>query len=208
MSEADDGGQGLVDFVGDGRGRQPQIGQSPRVGQLVQPHLGSALRGAAIADVAHQAREHQLAVHLELGDCQVYREDRAVLALCLQLPANADDARLAGHEVALDVAVVMMAVGRRHEHGDVRAQQLLRAIAEKPLGGGIHRLDDAVTVDGDDGVHGRIQERAQPRLRVPPGPVRGPQIVNADSGHAVRRRSVRVFILMGPTQISTILGAA
>ena len=81
------------------------------------------------------------------------------------LAADADDLGLAGREIAREVAVVLLVIGRRHQHADIAADDLVCGIAEQPLGAGVERLDAAAGVDHDDAVDGRIDDRQQPRIQ-------------------------------------------
>ena len=53
---------------------------------------------------------------LHLADRKLHRKGRAVLALADHHPADADDAALAGRVIAVEIAVVLLAIGRRHQH--------------------------------------------------------------------------------------------
>ena len=50
---------------------------------------------------------------------KLHRESRAILTLANNHAADADNASLAGVYVALQIAVVAFAIGRRHQHLDV-----------------------------------------------------------------------------------------
>ena len=101
--------------------------------QLLQPRLGLLPLG----QVADEAGEEALVARAHLADRKLHREGRAVLALADHDAADADDAPLAGRQVAREIAVVALAVGRRHQHLDVLADHLRRRIAEQPLGGAL-----------------------------------------------------------------------
>src|SRR5437588_9884530 len=95
----------------------------------------------ALGDVAQSPEEEALAAAAELGDREVEGEGRAVAAPSFDLPADADDVRLAGRQIAGEVAVVLVAPGLRHEDLDVLPHQLLGAVAEHRLHRGVDRLD-------------------------------------------------------------------
>ena len=99
-----------------------------------------------------------------LADGQVERKDAAVAAAARHLPADADDPGVAGRHVAAQIAVVLVVVGRRHQHVDVAADDLGARISEQPFGSGIERLDVPALIDDDDPVDRRIDDRAQPFL--------------------------------------------
>ena len=122
------------------------------------------LHALARRDVADEAGEDLLARKHYLADRELDREDRAVLALRLHRPADSDDPLLAGPQIAFEVAVMGLGIGRGHQHVDVPADDLACGIAEQALGRVAEGLHDALGVDRDDGVGGGIQDRAKPGL--------------------------------------------
>ena len=119
------------------------------------------LHRSALGKVADDAGEQPPAREPHLAHRDVGGEDAAVLALRLDLAADADDPRLAGTQAMRDVAVVLLPVRRRHEHRDVAPDQLVARISECPLSRRIDRLDRAGLLDGDDGVNGGMENRTQ-----------------------------------------------
>ncbi len=83
--------------------------------QLLQPRLGLL----ALGQVADEAGEEALRADLHLADRELHREGRTVLALADHDAADADDAPLAGAQIAIEIAVVAFAIGRRHQELDV-----------------------------------------------------------------------------------------
>ena len=77
---------------------------------------------------------------------------------------DADDPALAGDEIALDVAVVMMPVEAGHQYLDVFADHLAAIVAELPDRCRAEGLDPAALVDHDDGVGDRLKNGAQMSL--------------------------------------------
>ena len=57
-------------------------------------------------------------------------------------------------QVAGHVAVVLLSIGRRHQHVDVSAENLRLEMAEQTFGGRVEGLDPAAAVDDDDAVDG------------------------------------------------------
>ena len=155
------GRQRLVQFVRQGRGHFAQRGQPRDMGQfilqVVQPPLGLL----AFADVAHEAGEEPLVTRAHLADRQFHGEGRAVAAFAHHHAADADDPPLTGVQVALQIAVVAVAVGPRHQLADVAPDHLFRRPAEQALGRGAERPDGPGLVDHHHGAgHGR-QDRSQ-----------------------------------------------
>jgi hypothetical protein len=56
---------------------------------------------------------------------------------------------------------MLVAVGRGHEHLDVLADDLVGAVAEEALAGGIEHEDRPCGIDEYDPVYGRINHRMQ-----------------------------------------------
>ena len=64
--------------------------------------------------------EEALVARAHLADRELHRKGRAVLALADHHAADADDPPLAGAQIAIEIAVMALAIGRRHQHLDVR----------------------------------------------------------------------------------------
>ena len=119
--------------------------------QLLQPPLGLL----TLAEVADKAGEEALLARDHLADGQFHRKGRAVLPLADHHPADADNAPLSGGQIAIEVAVVVIAIGCGHEPADVLADHLLRRPAEQALGRMAEGPHDAVLGDHHHGVgHG------------------------------------------------------
>ena len=86
---------------------------------------------ARVGEVVQHAGELALAADEHLAHRQVEREHRAVLAPARDLAADADDRGLAGGQVAMQVAVVLLVIRRRHQHADVAAEDFRFRIAEQ-----------------------------------------------------------------------------
>src|SRR5581483_7759456 len=107
--------------------------------QLLQSRLGLLPFG----EVADEAGEEPLIARAHLADRELHRECRAVAALADDNAADADDASLPGAHIAIEIAVVAFAIGRRHPHPDVFADHLVSSIAEQALRRGAERLHAA-----------------------------------------------------------------
>src|SRR5271167_2154994 len=133
--------------------------------------LLEALQGPlALCQIAHKAGEQTMPLATDFPHSEFDRKKRTVLALPGHNPANTDDPSLAGREVAGDVAVMGFAIGRRHQHADVAATNLVSGVTEHALGRGAEGLDDpvltddAMLVDDDHAVRNGIEDRAQMRF--------------------------------------------
>ena len=115
----------------------------------------------AVADVVDHAREIAAAVGLELADRQVQRKSRAVLAATTDFAADADDLLDARADIAGDIAIVLTPIWLGHQHLDVLADELGRAVTEQALGGRVDVLDQSPIANGDDGRNGRLQDAAE-----------------------------------------------
>ncbi len=129
-------GQRLVELMGERTGqlthrRQPAAHAEAR---SAAPEPRCSLR-LALAQVVDDAEEYPILAQPALAHRQIHGKGRAVLAQRRDLAANADDARLAGFEIAGHIGVMLVAIGLRHQHGDIAAQDLVRRVAEQPLGG-------------------------------------------------------------------------
>src|SRR5690349_650968 len=74
-----------------------------------------------VTDVMNHAREIAAALRIEFAYRQVQRERRAIFAAATHLPTNADDFSDACAEVVGDIAVMLAAVGLRHQNFHVLA---------------------------------------------------------------------------------------
>src|SRR3989304_7410611 len=95
-----------------------------------------------LGEIADEAGEEAAFPRLHLADCKLHGEGRAVLAQAGDHPVDADDALFAGGEIARDVAVMLLAVGRRHERADVMADHRRLLVTEETLRRGAERLND------------------------------------------------------------------
>ncbi len=76
--------------------------------------------------------------------------------------------RVARVQIAREIGIVLLPIGRRHQHRDVPPDDLGLPVAEEPFGRRIEQLDARLRVDDDDAVDGRVDERLQylPRSQV------------------------------------------
>src|SRR5215470_10914677 len=132
--------------------------------------LESRFRLLTLRYVADKASEKVTVARSHLPHRQLHREGRAVLALAHHDAADPDDSPLAGPQILLDVAVVILPVGRWHQHLDVFSNHFRRAIAEQPFRRRAERLHDSALVDHDHRIRHGIEDRREmslARKRVP-----------------------------------------
>ena len=157
-----DRGQRLVELVRErGRQRSHLADRGPH-GPAPTASPAAAVRvSCRCCQVADEAGEHPLALRSRPRRPKLDREGVAVAVASRRDPADADDLALAGFAVVAEIAVMPLAVGRRHQHGDILADHLVFRIAEHLFGRGAEREDGAHFVDDDHRVgHGR-EDRPQ-----------------------------------------------
>jgi hypothetical protein len=154
------------------------------------------LAGADVADDADEAGRVDT-VHPPHG--QVARETAAVLAARADFAADTDDPLLTGLGEMLHVAVVRGLVRLGHQQADVAAGDLRSPVAEQALRRETELLDRTLVIDDDDGVDGRVEQRAELAFRsggardpraLGGGPL-GPVAVRHDAGEVAGTRIVR-----------------
>src|SRR5690606_3220917 len=159
-----DGGERLIQLVGKAGGHLAHDAEARHLQQLGL-QLGQApLRLLALGQIAHEAGEQPVLANPGLAHRELHREPRAVLALADHDAADADDALLAGTQIAGDVVVMALPVGRGHQNADVLPDELLGRVLEQALRGGIDDLNAALLVDGDQPVGGGLDDRLEQRL--------------------------------------------
>ena len=122
------------------------------------------LHAAAGADVGQKAHEQHLSWHGYAPHGQADGHQGAVFVPGFYLAALSDDARAPRAQMGGQVAIVCAAVRLGHEHVNVAPYHLLGPPAQQALGGHVVRLHNALAVDGDDAVHGRVANGAQARF--------------------------------------------
>ena len=199
-------GLGIAEHARERRVDQPdrrgRVADHERVGQAFEDRaeqgllaLEALLGGALRAQVDNGAGEVARAPDRKLADREVHGEGGAVLAQAGHFAADADDLAPAGGEIFGEVGVVLAAVGLRHQHVDVAADQLVSGISEHFLGRGIDGLDVAAGIDGDDGRDRRLEDRPELQcLQVgrPVRHVRVPRIHVCTNMYIVRYLGVEV----------------
>ena len=125
--------------------------------QFLEPCLGLL----PLRKVADESGEEALIARAHFSHGQLHRKSRAVLALADHEPPDPDDSPLSGPEVALEVAIVVLPVGSRHQALDIRPDDFRRGKAEQPLGRRAERMDDSVLVDHDHRVGHGIEDRRE-----------------------------------------------
>jgi hypothetical protein len=159
-----DGRERLVDLVGQGRGHLAQRREARHVHQLRLQLLQPGLGLLALGEVADEAREIALAAGAHLAHRQLHGKGGAVLTLADDHTSDADDPPLAGIEVAVHVAVMLLAIRLRHEELHVLPDDLPGIVAKHAHGGGAEGLDSRLLVDDHHGVRHRLQDGAEMRL--------------------------------------------
>ena len=115
----------------------------------------------------HDAGEHTAAVQVHLTHGQRHGERGAIPALPAHVTPDADDVRLTRLAVARQVAIVLLPIGRGHEHPDVLPNHGGGGIPKEALRRRIQRGDHAVLIDRDDPVHGGLEDGVTAGFTVP-----------------------------------------
>src|SRR5258708_1142972 len=97
-----------------------------------------------------------------LATRQFHRKGAAVLAQSDDDTTFADNTPLAGAAIVFEIGIVLLAIGRRHEHLNVLANDLVLFEAEEARSRPAERMDRAVLVDGDDRIWHRVEDGAKP----------------------------------------------
>src|SRR5262249_55317977 len=98
------------------------------------------------------AREFALAGDGHFAHGQMKRERRAIAPTAGYFATDADDVSRSCLEVTGDVAVVFFTIGRRHQHVDVTADDVGRAVPEQALRPAVEGFNTSVAVDDDDAI--------------------------------------------------------
>ena len=136
-----------------------------------------------LADGFHLLRLTELLLHLDpcrevadetgkdgrlaephLPDRELHGEDRAILALRFHFTPDADDPLLAPPPISRKIPIMVLAMGRGHEHLDIAPDHLAGGVIEQPFRRLAEGLDDFTLIDRDDRVGGGLQNGTQPRF--------------------------------------------
>ncbi|HKC02462.1 MAG TPA: hypothetical protein VKC17_04080 [Sphingomicrobium sp.] len=144
----------VVEVVGDAPG---ELADRLHPLRAAQPVLGRPALGQIVDD----PDENRLDFGIAAADRQIDREDRAVLALGEHLAADADDLRVSGLLVIVQILIVVLGINRRHQHFDIFADDLVRTITKQPFACGVEGADRSVGVDQNDAIDRGIEHCLQ-----------------------------------------------
>ena len=99
--------------------------------QLLQAGFGLL----SLGQIPDETGEEALVAGAHFADSELHREGRSVAALANDHTPDPDDPPLSGAQIALEVAVVALAIRRWHQHLDVLADNVRRRMAEQAFGG-------------------------------------------------------------------------
>src|SRR6516164_8595311 len=139
-------------------------GQSGHMNELRLQLLQPRLRLLTLRYVPDKASEKVTVARSHFPHRQLHREGRAVLALADHDAPDSNDSPLSGPQILLDVAIVILPVGRRHQHLDVFSNHFRRGIAEQPFRRRAERLHDSVLADDDHRIRHGIEDRREMSL--------------------------------------------
>ena len=104
--------------------------------------------------------EETLVLITLLSDSQEDRDERTVLGLSDDAASNTDDLGLSSVHVGLEVAVVGLAVRRRHEHGNILTNNVDERVSQEILSSLVETVDGTLGVDNDGRDDQSIQNLA------------------------------------------------
>jgi len=107
-----------------------------------------------LGQVTYESNELPLPLEQDLAHRQFHREGAAIVALADDHASHADDVPLAGGEVSIQIAVVLVPIRRGHQHADVASLNLANGESEKALRGRAEGLDHPLLVND----HHRIRD--------------------------------------------------
>ena len=154
----------------DARHRRAQLVAHHRqeVGLGAHRFLGLVARDAQLfllaltfGHVAHDAREEVFTLIDHFADRQRDFHRAPVHAAGPDGARASDDAAAAGAQIAFDVPLVSVGHIARQQHGEGLADHLVRRAGEYRFGRPVELTHDAIAVDRDDAVGGRVDDRAQ-----------------------------------------------
>ena len=121
------------------------FGIGPRPGQFGD-------EAPAFADVAQGADEVVFAAHRVFADRQFERYRPPVLVTAEDFARGTDQVRLAGAQIAFQIAIMGAVMGLGHEQRDIAADHLVGRVAQGPFERRIGIAHDAPAVDRDHAV--------------------------------------------------------
>ena len=79
----------------------------------------------------------------------------------MDFPPDADDSAVTRFMVVAEIRVMLLLIGRRHQHLDVLTDDFVESIAEQTQAGGIAGLYPAGTVNDDYTIGSSLNQRLQ-----------------------------------------------
>lgn len=125
--------------------------------------LGPPVLAIDVRQIANKADEDLLLFNGCFPDKQLDRKCGAVLAHAGHDTAYPDDPSFARRQIAGDIVVVLLAEMRRHQDLHILADDLVRPIAEEPLGCRVEGLNDPMGINGDDPVRRNLRDSREKR---------------------------------------------
>ena len=75
--------------------------------------------------------------------------------------ADPDNPALPGSQITFKIAIVLLAIRRRHELADILADHILGSMIEQPFGRSAEPLDNPGYIDHDHGIRYRVENRLE-----------------------------------------------
>ena len=160
---ADHDREQVVEVVGDAAGQLPDDFHFLRLAKLLLGVL-------ALGQVVDDSDKDRLAVLPGFADRQLHRKGRTILAQADRLAAGTRT------QEAVDLAIVILTVGRRHQHLDVFVEDFVGPVTEQPLASRVEQQDAAPRVDQDEAVERGFDHRREPRHAFALGALSGAEL--------------------------------
>lgn len=155
------GRERLVDFMCQRRGHFAERGKPRHMEKLLLLLLYSGFRLVAFGQVAAEAGKEAAGPGMHLTNRKFHGKGRAILAHSRHRAAEPDDPALSGSKVAVQIGVMLFAIGRRHQQTDILTEDFAGLVTEQCFGSRAEGLNTALFVDDDHCVGHRRQDRAQ-----------------------------------------------
>ena len=127
--------------------------------------METALSCLTFREVTDEARIDLFCARTGLADMKINRKSSGAASSRSGDQPNPDNLSLPGSEIAFQVLVVALTVGRRHQRTDVLAEQLRLALSEHALCRSAGRQDEPALIDYDHGIGNGLEDRGEMSLK-------------------------------------------
>src|SRR5690625_468148 len=125
------------------------------------------LQASLFRDIPHNPSEEPLIPQMDFTDGQIEREGGPVPFHAGYFTAVADDFPGPSVQIVVDVVVMLLPVGLRHQNVDIFPEYFRLFILEELLGRLVESPDQSALIDGDDGINGCLDNTPVPGFTLP-----------------------------------------